>query len=154
MIYRKYIIKRSKSPRENMKWGKISVITENWDPTRGLVGTHGEGMEPCVAAGRKFNPCSPPPSTCPCPPPRPGEAQRGLKSQHAMDGQTPGADPAHARPASEAAGLAFPHVRRPTAPHIHTRHLLMSPVRNTDQASATLGGADSSPCQQMRQGVG
>lgn len=60
MIYRKYIIKRSKSPRENMKWGKISVKTENWDPTRGLVGTHDEGMEPCVAADRKLNPCSPP----------------------------------------------------------------------------------------------
>lgn len=93
-----------------------------------------------------------PQSTCPCPPLRPGEAQWGLKSQHATDGQTPGADPAHARPASEAAGLAFPHVRRPTALRVHTRHLLMSLVRNTDQASATLGGADSSPCQQMPRG--
>lgn len=136
-----------------MKWGKISVKTENWDPTRGLVGTHDEGMEPCVAADRKLNPCSPP-EHMPSSPSPTREAQRGLKSQHATDGQTPGADPAHARPASEAAGLAFPHVRRPTAPHVHTRHLLMSPVRNTDQASATLGGADSSPCQQMRQGVG
>lgn len=29
-----------------MKWGKISVKTEYWDPTSGLVRTHRKGMEP------------------------------------------------------------------------------------------------------------
>ena len=60
-----------------MKWGKISVITENWDPTRGLVGTHGEGMEPCVAAGHKFNPCSPPRAHALVPLPDPGRLSGG-----------------------------------------------------------------------------
>lgn len=58
------------------------------------------------------------------------------------------------RPCPHLPSLRGDRPHRPTAPHVHTRHLLMSPVRNTDQALATLGGDDSSPFQQMRQGVG